>query len=755
MGRAITGSMRERSGSCEVSFDTARLRTREVFPTREQAEAFRAAAVAALTSPGRALPDPNAYRGASPAPGWTEAELDETPLRLAAEAWFRVNYLEVQRADVSRRRDVRRYLDTVILPFFETRLGPDVTCQQLDYQARHEFRMHLGGRDREPAQSTPAGAFGNVPRTARAAAELCRVSKSTIDRARRAGTLAAEQNADGCWTYTPEALRAAGLLEAPARGGGYAKSTARGILSILDEVLGHAEERGARGVKPRGRLSAIEPHDRDRKRAKRRPQEHTTLEQTRELAAELQVIHQVVLWMLRLLGLRKGEAFGPLVGDLFSPAPDLDVLVIDRQGGRVFHTLTADGEVEAVTRKAPKTKQSVRVLVLPRQVAAMLRTIVEVFHTDPETGAVDLEARLIPDLSGRGAGQSAFTAALSAACNRLGIDHFRAHELRKDLITELHDLGGLSDVAIRRFHGHAAGTDVHAVNYLKDSPQMRQLRRLAEALTAEISVALGEELIVPTTRTPKLVAGSDLAARWPGILGRLQDAGWYPLPVDPDEEMLDAVQAADLLGEHVNTTRRAMARGELPVVVGVRNGRSVQLCRAADVVAARERRGQRVTLNGLAAELGHPYHQLYAALAELGHRVEKREGQKEGFLSAEAADALRAWSNARRELNATSMTVAAAAVALGRADSTIRQMLKRGELGAVAGHQPTRVLRAEVEQMVAAAGPTAEWVSERSAAARLGVDVAVIRFFVSQGRARARRRGADTVVCWAECEQAV
>lgn len=63
-GRKPTGTVRERNGRFEVIFDSQALTAREAFASREQAEAWRSTAAAALRS-GDRVPDAAGYRPGS------------------------------------------------------------------------------------------------------------------------------------------------------------------------------------------------------------------------------------------------------------------------------------------------------------------------------------------------------------------------------------------------------------------------------------------------------------------------------------------------------------------------------------------------------------------------------------------------------------------------------------------------------------------------------------------------------------------
>jgi hypothetical protein len=116
------------------------------------------------------------------------------------------------------------------------------------------------------------------------------------------------------------------------------------------------------------------------------------------IAAHLHPVHQLVLWLQRLMGLRISEAFGLLVDDVIDLG-DTGLLVVRGQGGRPFKVRDDLGQVVTVQHKErTKTEAGCRVLVLPTSMLQPLRIAIEALHTDPETGEVDETARLVPGL---------------------------------------------------------------------------------------------------------------------------------------------------------------------------------------------------------------------------------------------------------------------------------------------------------------------------------------------------------------------
>jgi hypothetical protein len=66
-----------------------------------------------------------------------------------------------------------------------------------------------------------------------------------------------------------------------------------------------------------------------------------------QIAAHLRPIHQLVLWLQRVMGLRISEAFDGLVDDVIDLG-DSRLLMVRSEGGRVFRVRDDEGRVVAV-----------------------------------------------------------------------------------------------------------------------------------------------------------------------------------------------------------------------------------------------------------------------------------------------------------------------------------------------------------------------------------------------------------------------
>jgi integrase len=127
----------------------------------------------------------------------------------------------------------------------------------------------------------------------------------------------------------------------------------------------------------------------------------------------------------------------------------------------------------SLTIEAGKTAASKRVLTLPATARALLASTIESMDTDAPDALLFLMPRArheIPSLD--------ISKAARVLVGRLGHARWTPHDLRRTLITGLHELGVDGDVA-RRVAGHV-GPDIHASVY----DQSRQLDKVRDALAA-------------------------------------------------------------------------------------------------------------------------------------------------------------------------------------------------------------------------------------------------------------------------------
>src|SRR4051794_27527359 len=149
---------------------------------------------------------------------------------------------------------------------------------------------------------------------------------------------------------------------------------------IFKEVCLFAEDHGV--DVPQDRKSLPMHRSTAEKKPKREP---VSISRCADIASRLHVVHQLALWLMRMLGLRISEAFGIRVGSIIDRGPGKPgIVLIKEQGGRKIkerkpgelHITVADHTVVL------KTQNSYRVLVVPVAMMDLVREVIAVFHTD-------------------------------------------------------------------------------------------------------------------------------------------------------------------------------------------------------------------------------------------------------------------------------------------------------------------------------------------------------------------------------------
>lgn len=151
----------------------------------------------------------------------------------------------------------------------------------------------------------------------------------------------------------------------------YGRKTVSGWLWIVAQVYSYAHLLGAdvrmvpnkKGMEPAATkaIRALDPRGREKRKAKL-----VSLATTARIAGQLNVIHQLVLWLMRIAGLRIGEVYGLRVSS-FIEEDDWVHLLVDAQGGK-DHLVRDDDENVKTTRhkKATKTDSGHRLIALPQ-----------------------------------------------------------------------------------------------------------------------------------------------------------------------------------------------------------------------------------------------------------------------------------------------------------------------------------------------------------------------------------------------------
>jgi hypothetical protein len=412
-----------------------------------------------------------------------------------------------------------------------------------------------------------------------------------------------------------------------------------------------------------------------------------SLSECGQLATHLHVVHQLVLWLLRVLGLRISEAFGVLVGDVIDLGPgEAGVVAIHQQGGRTFKVRSrTTGEVHtSPTKDSLKNEGAYRVLAIPPALMELIRRIVAIFHTTSD-GRVDYNARLIPALRiPNEGGQSSFRKALREAATAVGLavpdggeeSAVVPHDLRHSVIS---DLGRkkLPREWRKRFAGHIVSDDVHA-HYQHDDPQLRPVRKIAKKLQKLVDKELPTGLMVPTDVRCTTGHQRALAADAARIDAALEEVGWQQ-PLGQDDPLLDAAAVAAELGVQVQTARRYLSDGTLAAAAAVNRHRGQQrYARLSDVHRLRDALDGRVTIAALADELGEGHATVYQHLRTRG--VEPLAFGREHTVSAEVAEQVGRHYRRKAALLQRAVPLSVAASELGTRLAQIKRLIADGVL---------------------------------------------------------------------------
>ena len=484
MGRPLTGTVKPFGTRFRASCPTERGLRRRVEPTfltERAAQTWLAAALATLAAGGTVtLPShqerallggtPTTRRcpvaqpqGARPTSGSVATgsvatgSVTTESFGTIAEAWVSERYTTGWKGGAEREINIRAMVS--VIDIYLTQEG--LTLQTLTRPAIQAFLVSLA-RAPKPAAAAllPTGLDSASEVTIDQAVLLPRMpSLSTIKRRVKDGSLPSRL-ADGRRLITVADLYSAttgllgapdgtgtpgGLRRGPRREVGYSDGVVRTYVQVLRNVWAYA---AAVGVPINANLldgMTIPVSDRPRS-APRKPVDLATCA---VVAAGLHPVHQTALWLMRILGLRISEAYGILVGDVIDHGADQPgVIAIRAQGGKT--TVRRDrrtGVLQSVDRvEETKTLSSVRLLLVPPAMMALLRVTIGAFHTDPASGDVDVRARLVPGLKHHDTGgQSALRAALKRAVAELSIGDaddvdqtfsIQPHDLRKSQLTD-------------------------------------------------------------------------------------------------------------------------------------------------------------------------------------------------------------------------------------------------------------------------------------------------------------------------------
>lgn len=413
-------------------------------------------------------------------------------------------------------------------------------------------------------------------------------------------------------------LRQAGLLIEPEAPHGIQRSTSGNVLRDLKLAVDRARGHGAT-IRGTFHLSPVEPLAGNQARAPRAGQSTVTLSQTAALAAQMSVIAQAVLWIGRLVGTRIGETFGLLVCDFFRDEYGRPWLDFSKQGGvACLERDPATGRLVPQTRKPhTKTPRGVRLVPVPRQLGDLLDTVIAAFHTDPDTGLVDYEARLVPGV-GRDdeSGQSTFREALETARADLGLTT-TPHDLRDCLITDLRN-GGIGDRVAHFYAGHERhNASIQDRHYdLGVAPEL--LLEVSNLLEATITAELGAcDLRVPTSVRHQWGPGTRTSQRIDHVDRTLTECGWHATPsIDargPEMTVQEIHRRLGRSGQTLTRTRSMLRDGTIRAHQRSWGTRQIWVAYEKDVEAYLQATSG-ISINDLADEIGWTYHQVWQEL---------------------------------------------------------------------------------------------------------------------------------------------
>jgi integrase len=440
----------------------------------------------------------------------------------------------------------------------------------------------------------------------------------------------------------------------------YARQTVSGHLWLLRQVLAYARHRGY-DLPPYADdngMTAMHPLGRPKKR--RAPV--VSVIDAGAIAGQLHVIHQLVLWLLRLCGLRISESYGLMVADFFVDEDGTGFITAGPLGGKSFRVRTDTGEVEVTQHKeVGKTESAYRLIVLPDPLTTLILKIIEAFHTSSD-GSIDPTARLVPDIRNSGVGQSAFRSALKLAAAAVDgptdDESYRVipHDMRKGFATDLAWADEVSGLAARRAMGHRIGTDVFDLVYTLDSRLKEHLVPVARQIEREIVEAGLTTLMVPTVKRP--VYGTSLEPERVMYADMvLLDADWQ---ITNRGDLLDSAEAAALLGREVKATRRLFPR-----IIPATKVDGEWRCTRADVLAYAERTNGLQVFNDVVERSGLDYYVVYRALKRLGLVTTSDPSTRVLLLTDADAEHLLAELARVQRLRERSVTVLRAAAMLG------------------------------------------------------------------------------------------
>ncbi len=236
-------------------------------------------------------------------------------------AWFHTHVGVERRTDGVRAGDLASDLQRYLLPFaleFDAQ-KPDAGVSRLRLQHAKRFMTVISGAAPLPAATVAGDLLG---RTGLACTWLTLTDAAAVT----IGGLPALREAiargaltpatvDGVDLVRPVWLREADLLIEPDEPHGLAASTQTTVLKTLRTIIDHARDLGADVRGTFDKVKAIDPLPHQRLRPQSQPPRFVRLAEISAVCRHLAPVFQLALWLMRMVGLRIGEAYGLSVGD--------------------------------------------------------------------------------------------------------------------------------------------------------------------------------------------------------------------------------------------------------------------------------------------------------------------------------------------------------------------------------------------------------------------------------------------------------
>jgi integrase len=669
MPRRLSGSIRELNGTFEASVPERRgskQRVYEYFDTRDDAERWSAAAVDALYA-DRPVPIGAAYK--RPVRHAVDASAGDPTARhffaQSAEAWHTERYIRLRVAGADRAQKVSDILRLHVLPFFTT-----MTARPEDFTRELviEFLERMTGSRDATYPISEIATIADVPeRRIRSLIDTGALTVRSVDKTKDRRPL----------------IRLGDLEDAlgvPRLRAAYARTTVKSIFETVKQVEAYMVALGILERAVTTKLPIPRIDDAALRRPPRTKPPCVPLADVAVIARRLHIVYQLALWLLRVCGLRIGEAYGIRVGDIldFGHGDRPGLIAIERQAGKAFLTYDEFGNtVVAAEKDELKTDGSVRALMVPAALMELIRLVIDVFHTDPLTGKVDLDSRLIPGIQEAGDGkqgsfQTALRGEVDAAVAGGDLDAlFRPHDMRASLITDL-AFSEVKELLRRLYAGHLPGTDVHS-GYIRDSRNQEKFLDVAMEMQNQILASVGT-LIQPTAKFPAFGRTHPLRERRDEIRSRLIEAGsLLDILDDDDEPLLDATDVALELGFSVSHARRFMRE-----VLGADD--STGVCRVAHSALEAYQATKRPNLTEMAERTGQDYHQLHRLIGQLGLAVDRDPVTGDYAITDDVEQTLLAEIARLDALHARACNVHGAHQRLRKSHSTVRKLIRLGQL---------------------------------------------------------------------------